>query len=282
MTVHTPVLLKESVDALDLKEGEIFVDATFGAGGHSREVRRRFDSSIEIIALDQDPKVKEREKEFDVKTLNFRDIDQALEGKQADAILIDLGFSSDQMENSNRGFSFMRDEPLDMRMSGDGITAADIINSWDEDALELVLRGFGEEKHSRSIAKAIVERREVELFKTTFDLVDVIAKIRQRGRREKIHPATKTFQALRIATNEELTSLEIVLVKGFESLSTGGRFVIISFHSLEDRLVKNFFRDKVREGAAQGITKKPITATEEETERNPRSRSAKMRVIEKL
>ncbi|MDO8590189.1 MAG: 16S rRNA (cytosine(1402)-N(4))-methyltransferase RsmH [bacterium] len=271
--MHKPVLLHESINALDLKSGEIFLDATYGGGGHSKEVRRRF-PTVKVIAIDQDPKV-------DVTRANFRDLDKVVTQK-VDAILFDLGISTDQLERSGRGFSFLRDEPLDMRMSNTGIRAADILNSWDEHAIELILRGFGEERLSGKIARAIVEQRKVKPFQTTFDLVRVVETVKHRSFRDKIHPATKTFQALRIATNEELSSLEVGLEKGFEALGHQGRLVVISFHSLEDRIVKNFFREKIKEKSARQITKKPITASEEETMNNPRSRSAKLRVIEKI
>lgn len=266
--MHKPVLLHESISALNLKPGKIFVDATYGGGGHSMEARRLF-PTVRIVAIDQDPEV-------DAIRANFRDLDKVLKGK-VDAILFDLGISTNQLESSGRGFSFLKNEPLDMRMSGQGLTAADILNSWDEHAIELVLRGFGEEKNSRRIAHDIVERRKVKPFATTFDLVGIVGE-----RRGKIHPATKTFQALRIATNEELTSLEIGLEKGFKALRPSGRFAVISFHSLEDRIVKNSFRNKIKENVARQITKKPIVPSAEEVKRNPRSRSAKLRVIEKI
>ncbi len=266
--MHKPVLLHESISALDLQPGETFLDATFGAGGHSREVRRRY-PEVKVMGIDQDP-------ESDATTSNFRDLDQVVHEK-VDAILFDLGFSSDQLEGGIPGLSFQRDEHLDMRLSRQGPTAAEILNSWDEHALELVLRGFGEERDSRRIAHRIVERRKVKPFTTTFDLLEMVGK-----RRGKIHPATKTFQALRIAVNEELTALEIGLEKGFNVLRSKGRFAVISFHSLEDRIVKNFFRDKVRSGEARAVAKKPITASTEELKDNPRSRSAKLRVIEKI
>lgn len=265
---HIPVLLHESVDALNLGTGKTFVDATYGGGGHSGEVRRLF-PTVEVIAIDQDPRV-------DAITANFRDLDKVVTRK-VDAILFDLGFSSDQLEGKVPGLSFLRDEPLDMRLSGQGISARDILNSWDEHALELILRGFGEEKNSRRIAQRIVERRKTRPFSTTFDLVAVAGK-----RAGKIHPATKTFQALRIAVNEELSALETGLEKGFEVLKSGGRLAVISFHSLEDRIVKNFFRDKVKAGQALGITKKPMRPNEEAVRENPRSRSAKLRVVEKI
>ena len=271
--MHKPVLLHESIEALNLKPGKIFLDATYGGGGHSREVKKQF-PTVKVTAIDQDPKV-------DAIQSNFRDLDKVVTQK-VDAILFDLGISSDQLENSGKGFSFLKDEPLDMRMSDTGIQAADILNSWDEHAIELILRGFGEEKFSRKIARAIVEKRKVKPFQTTFDLVWVVKAVKPRSFRDKIHPATKTFQALRIAVNEELTALEIGLEKGFKALGSKGRLVVISFHSLEDRIVKNFFRGKIKEKSARQITKKPITASKEEVADNPRSRSAKLRVIEKI
>ena len=266
--MHKSVLLHESIEALDLKPGKIFVDATYGGGGHSKEVRRLF-PAVEVIAIDQDPEV-------GAIRANFRDLDKVV-ARKVDAILFDLGISTDQLEQSGRGFTFLKDEPLDMRISGEGITASDILNSWDESALELVLRGFGEESNSRRIAREIVEGRKVKPFATTFDLVKVVGK-----RRGKIHPATKTFQALRIAVNEELANLETGLEKGFQVLGPNGRFAVISFHSLEDRIVKNFFRKKIKEKLARQITKKPIVPNIEEIKRNPHSRSAKLRVIEKI
>ncbi len=167
-------------------------------------------------------------------------------------------------------------------MSNTGLTAADILNSWDEHAIELILRGFGEEKDSRKIARAIVDRRETKPFQTTFDLVETVSGAKPKRGYDKINPATKTFQALRIAVNDELTALEEGLEKGFEALNDGGRFAVISFHSLEDRIVKNFFRDRAKEERAILINKKPIGPSDEEVRSNPRSRSAKLRVISKI
>jgi len=278
---HKPVLLHEGIDALDLQIGEIFLDGTFGGGGHSQEVRRRLGDKIRIIGIDSNPYVAEKNPEFEIKIENFRDLDKILDKIQPNAILFDLGISSDQLEISGRGFSFLKEEPLDMRMSNKGITAKDILNSWDKHAIELILRGFGEERFSREIAGAIVDRRKLKQFQTTSELVETILSVKPRSWRDKIHPATKSFQALRIATNEELTSLEVGLEKGFKALKPGGRFAVISFHSLEDRIVKNFFRNKVKEKLAKQITKKPIVPSQEEIEINPRSRSAKLRVIRK-
>ncbi len=285
---HQSVLLHESIDALNLRKGSIFLDGTLGAGGHSREVLKLFGTSVRIIGLDQDPEaVKKVSEELKIETRieNFANLDKVLEElgiTYTDAILLDLGISSDQLEDSGRGFSFQKDEPLDMRLSQEGLTAADILNSWDEHAIELILRGFGEEKLSRKIARAITERRKIKSFETTFDLVETILTVKPRRSRDRIHPATQTFQALRIAVNRELTNLEEGLEKGFKSLRSGGRLVVISFHSLEDRIVKNFFRNKVKEEAARQISKKPVVPTREEVVANPRSRSAKLRVIEKI
>lgn len=290
--MHKPVLLKESVDGLDLKEGEVFLDGTFGGGGHSREVRKRFGDKVRIIALDQDPLVREKNPDFEVRTLNFREMDSL--GESPDAILLDIGLSSDQLETSGRGFSFQKDEPLDMRMSQTGLSAAEILNSWDESAIELILRGFGEERLSKKIAREVVARREEKPFSTTGDLVEAVLAVKPKSFRDpasrrrvsasrggKIHPATKTFQALRIAVNEELTALEEGLEKGFKLLNPKGRFAVISFHSLEDRIVKNYFRKLSQEGLGEILTKKPITSNEEELSENPRARSAKLRIIKR-
>ena len=284
---HIPVLLHEAIQGLNLKDGDIFLDGTLGGAGHSLAVAEKFGDEVEIIGIDRDADaLKQSEERLRALTHSaylrlesFRNLDDVLLDlgvKQINAVLLDLGISSDQLDDSGRGFSFQRDEPLDMRMSKKGITAADILNSWDEHAIELVLRGFGEEKHSRRIARDIVEKRKQKPFRTTQDLVDIVG-----DKKGRIHPATQTFQAIRIAVNEELAALEEGLAKAFEALAPSGRLAVISFHSLEDRIVKNFMRDKAKEGKAKLIVKKPITPTEEEIDRNPRSRSAKLRILEK-
>ncbi len=293
---HVTVLLQEAIDNLDLKEGDIFVDGTLGGGGHSELVAKRFGEDVEIIGLDRDVDALMRSEER-LRTLtsslyfreeSFRNIDKALDSlgiTKVNRILLDLGLSSDQFEESGRGFSFQKDEPLLMTMSKgeSSFTAKEILNSFDEDALELILRGFGEEKFSRRIARKIVEMRESAPFETTFDLVNAVrAATPQAYQRGRLHPATRTFQAIRIAVNEELDALEEGLAKGFERLESNGRFAVISFHSLEDRIVKNFFRDRVKEGLAKVVNKKPIVPSDEETRTNPRARSAKLRVIEKI
>jgi 16S rRNA (cytosine1402-N4)-methyltransferase len=294
--VHVPVLLHESIDNLNLSEGKIFLDGTVGRGGHSALVAETFGDEVEIIALDKDPEaIQQSEERLRTLTHNaffrqtgFEHLDEVLQGlgiSKVDAILLDLGVSSPQIDDSGRGFSFQRNEPLLMTMAADerDFTAATILNTFDEEALELIIRGFGEEKYSRKIAREIVRRRETKPFETTFDLVEAVrAATPTAYHHGRIHPATRTFQALRIATNAELTVLEQVLPKAFEALNDGGRLAVISFHSLEDRMVKEFFRNEVVSGRGRAITKKPIVPTPEEIERNPRSRSAKLRIIEKL
>jgi 16S rRNA (cytosine1402-N4)-methyltransferase len=294
--MHVPVLLHEAIDGLNLHDGDIFVDGTLGSAGHSSEVAKRFGDSVEIVGLDRDIDALERSDEK-LRTLtnahylrleSFKNLDKVLEAlgmKKVNGILLDLGISSDQLDASGRGFSFQKEEPLHMSMKKDeeALTAKEILNTWDEETLELIIRGFGEEKYSRRIAREIVQRREEKPFETTTDLsLAVRAATPAAYHRGRINPATRTFQALRIAVNEELVTLEEGLKKGFEALASGGRIAVISFHSLEDRIVKNFFRDRIAEGSAKGITKKPITPGDEEIKANPRSRSAKLRILEKI
>ena len=280
-----------------MQRGEVFLDGTLGGGGHSAALAKQVSGQITIIGLDQDEDALERSRDLlfgltdkvFLRQTNFRHLDEVLQGlgiNFADAILFDLGISSDQLE-SGRGFSFQKDEPLLMTMKKnpgeDDLTAEKVINTFSEGALELILRGFGEERYSKKIAHEIVEHREQKSFKTTSDLLEAVhAAVPASYHRGKINPATRTFQAIRIAVNEELTALEEGLEKGFKTLAPEGRFAVISFHSLEDRIVKNFFRDRAHEGKGKLITKKPIVPTEEEKRRNPRSRSAKLRVLEKL
>ncbi len=290
-SIHKTVLLKETIDGLNLSDKSLVIDCTFGGGGHTLQICKNY-PGIKIIAIDQDASAIERGREklsgCDVTFLNknFRE----LGGLQADAIIMDLGLSSDQLENSGRGFSFMKDEPLLMTMkenpSPEDLTAYDVVNNWEEKSLADIIYGYGEEKFSRRIAKAIVEARKKKEIKTTFDLVKIIEGAVARGhktyKRQKLHPATRTFQAIRIAVNDELGNLQEGLDKGFELLNTGGRMAVISFHSLEDRIVKRFFQGKAKEGIALLINKKPILAGDEELKINPRARSAKLRILEKI
>lgn len=294
-SIHKTVLLNEVIEGLNLKDNSLVLDATFGGGGHSREILKRFPNA-KIIALDQDKSVFENfsDKRISLKNINFRNLDnlgaELPRGSSApkfDAIIFDLGLSSDQLENSGRGFSFMKDEPLLMTMKEnplpEDLTAIDIVNAWSEKSLADIIYGYGEEKFSRRIARGIVEAREKNKIQTTEDLVKIIENsvpaVYKRGR---LHYATKTFQALRIAVNDELGALQVGLQKGFEGLEKGGRMVVISFHSLEDRIVKRFYKEKEKTGEAILINKKPITTTEEEIKNNPRSRSAKLRILKKF
>ncbi len=296
--MHIPVLKGGAIDGLDIKSGDIIIDGTLGGGGHTLEIIKRFGNTVKVIGLDLDldaiGRAEEAVKDFPhdtvFQTIGFQDMDKALDDlniPSVDRILLDLGLSSFQLEIAGRGFSFMKDEPLEMTMkkepTEEDLTARDIVNTWEEKTLADIIYGFGEEKYSRKIAKAIVEARKEKSIETTFDLVKIIDEaVGKSYRGLKIHPATRTFQALRIATNSELMSLETAIEKGFKLLSVGGRMAIISFHSLEDRIVKQSFVKLKNEGYAKLINKKPIVPQSEELINNPKARSAKLRVIEKI
>lgn len=296
-SVHSSVLLQESIEGLHIKDDSLFVDATFGGGGHTRAILEKA-KNVKVIAFDQDkgawvralPKIKGLENKVVFKNLNFKNIDKGLseEGiKEVSGILFDLGISSDQLDNSLRGFSFLRDEELLMTMkelpNEEDLTAKEIVNTWSEESLADIIYGYGEERYARRIARNIVNDRKIKEIQTTFDLIEIIKKsVPASYLRMKIHPATKTFQALRIATNDELRILEEALNKSFNLLINSGRLVVITFHSLEDRIVKNFFRNKVLEKRGILVNKKPIIPSKEEILNNKRSRSAKLRIIEKL
>ncbi len=271
------------------------LDCTFGGGGHSLQILKKY-PDVKIIAIDQDKSVFEKakskfkglEKRIDFKNRNFKDLDTE---QKVDGIIFDLGLSSDQLENSGRGFSFMKDEPLFMTMKEnprpEDVTAYDIVNTWEEKNLADIIYGYGEERFSRRIARAIVDARQKAEIKTTFELVKIISDAvpaayrrgHAKGRASRLHFATRTFQALRIAVNDELGALQTGLEKGFEVLKNGGRMAVISFHSLEDRIVKRFYQNKAKEKKVILINKKPITASEEEIKNNPRARSAKLRIL---
>jgi len=297
-SIHRTVLLNEVIEGLNLNPKSLVIDCTFGGGGHSLEMCKKY-PGIKIIALDQDQSV------FSAKgglasgwegcnisfvNDNFRNIDKVLEkeGKrEVDGIIFDLGLSSDQLENSGRGFSFLKDEPLLMTMkenpSRDTVTALDVVNTWSEKSLADIIYGYGEEKYSRKIAKEIVDARQKAKIETTFDLVKIISKaVPGLYRRGRLHFATKTFQAIRIAVNDELGALAEGLDEGFKLLKVGGKMTVISFHSLEDRIVKRFYKEQVKENLAKLMNKKPINAKMEEVKNNPRSRSAKLRILEKI
>ncbi len=294
-SIHTSVLLQESIEGLNLKDNSLFIDATFGGGGHTKLILEKT-KNTKVIALDQDsgalnralPKLGNLKDRVIFKNLNFRNIAKSVDQNQKiSGILFDLGISSDQLDNSKRGFSFLRDEELLMtlkqNLTPEDLTAKEIVNTWAEESLADIIYGYGEERYARRIAKAIVSSREEKEIKTTFDLVEIIKNaVPKSYLRMKINPATKTFQALRIATNDELRALEEGLENGFNLLDSGARLVVITFHSLEDRIVKNFFRNKVKEKKGILINKKPIIPSQEEIKNNKRSRSAKLRIIEKL
>ncbi len=299
--IHKTVLLKEAIDGLDIKGGDIFVDGTLGGGGHTEEVKRQAKEKkidVQIVGIDLDPEAIERtklrigESKPGVRYAlgSFRNLDTILETlgiEKVDKILLDIGLSSNQFEDSGRGFSFQKDEPLIMSFKKDltetDLTAKEIVNIWDMENIQAILEGYGEEQFAWKIAKAIVARREEKPILTTFELVEIIKLATPKWYSHKrIHPATKTFQALRITVNDEIESLKEGIRKGFERLGKGGRLAVISFHSLEDRQVKQFFKQKEEEGVAERVTKKPIIPTKEEIDANPRSRSAKLRIIQKI
>ncbi|HEX7423288.1 MAG TPA: 16S rRNA (cytosine(1402)-N(4))-methyltransferase RsmH [Terriglobales bacterium] len=289
---HVPVLLKEAIDFLAVKRGGTYLDATVGLGGHSLEIARRLGAPGHLIGFDKDPAALERARERltaisdgeqPAVTLihgSFAEAGERVAPASLDGMMADLGVSSLQLNDPARGFSFQAEGPLDMRMNPmSGETAEQVVNHIDERELADVIYEFGEERRSRRIARAIVRSRPI---RTTRQLVEVISAATRSMKHERIHPATRTFQALRIFVNRELDDLEALLKAAPGVLKPGGRLVVISFHSLEDRIVK----DALREGAKQGwyrlLTKKPVTASEEEIDRNPRSRSAKMRAAEKV
>ncbi len=295
--MHKSVLLKEAIAGLDIDPGDIFVDCTLGGGGHSKYVAELFGSSVRIIGIDVDRDAIDRSKENLKDTLaniefvedSFRNLGSILDGleiKSVDKILLDIGVSSNQIEESGRGFSFKRNEPLMMTMfkpSREGeLTAYEIVNYWSPKEIADVIKNYGEERFALRIANKIEERRKEKKIETTNDLVEIILSATPKAYHHgRIHPATRTFQALRIAVNDELGALAEGLKQGFQKLSKEGRMAVISFHSLEDRIVKNFFRELAKDEKAILINKKPITPGEEEISSNPRSRSAKLRIIEK-
>ena len=296
---HVPVLLQQAIEFLAVRRGGTFIDATLGLGGHSWEIARRLGAAGHLIGFDKDPAALERARQrltspppelvgdwpqIDLVHASFAEVAQHVAPASADGLLADLGVSSMQFENAGRGFSFQADGPLDMRMNTQsGLTAEQVVNRFDERELADAIYEFGEERRSRRIARAIVRARPI---RTTAHLAEVVsAAARPMNQAERrIHPATKTFQALRILVNRELDDLRDLLRDDAapQVLKRGGRLVIISFHSLEDRIVKDMLRDGAAAKRYQVLTRKPVTAEEEEIDRNPRSRSAKLRAAEKM
>lgn len=280
---HVPVLPAEVVQLLDPRPGEVWVDATAGGGGHARLIAERLGESGRLIGLDQDSGMLEKARRrldglpVTLVHANFDQLGEVLRNlgvEKVDGVLADLGFASDQVDDPARGLSFRHDGPLDMRLDPTaGQTAADLVNKLGEGALADLFFEYGEERHSRRVARRVVERRQLRPFETTADLADVVR--RSVPRSGGIDPATRVFQALRVAVNDELGSLDRLLAVLPTVVRPGGRAGVISFHSLEDRRVKQAFR---KPGVWEPVTKKPAEAGAEEAARNPRSRSAKLRV----
>ncbi|MGA9510265.1 MAG: 16S rRNA (cytosine(1402)-N(4))-methyltransferase RsmH [Candidatus Sulfotelmatobacter sp.] len=298
---HVPVLLKEAIDFLNVQRGGTYIDATVGLGGHSYEIAKRLGAPGHLIGLDKDPaalSVAERkfaqarltEADFPTVTLlqcSFAEVGQRFGKNSADGILADIGVSSLQLQDAARGFSFQADGPLDMRMDPRSErTAEQVVNHLDERELADVIYEFGEERRSRRIARAIVRSRPIRSTAHLADVISAAARPMNRGRDKydrRIHPATQTFQALRIFVNRELDDLKALLEAAPRILKPGGRVVVISFHSLEDRIVKDAFREGgIKDKYFRVLTKKPVTASEIEQDRNPRARSAKLRAAEKV
>jgi len=304
---HVPVLLEEVLEGLAIRQGGVYLDGTIGWGGHTSQILQRYEDT-RVIGLDRDAAtieaVSRKLANFGKRVLlfhsDFRQLDEVLDEAGVglvDGALMDLGVSSMQLEDADRGFSFAQDGPLDMRMNPDsGIAASEIVNTWAQTDLANLIYRYGEEKRSRAIAAAIVRTREASPIKNTLQLADLISSVPGMGRVRNIHPATRTFQALRIEVNEELDAVRQVIPAGVGRLAPGGRLAIISFHSLEDRIVKRSFRElespcqcpkefpECRCGkisAGKVLTRRPVVPTEEEIMVNPRSRSAKLRIFEK-
>lgn len=290
--MHIPVLLQETIDGLNIEDGDTVLDMTLGGGGHAKAILSS-GKKISYIGIDQDDyAIGEATKtlapfEKNVKILrgNFRDAKELLSKEgiaNVSKVLFDLGASSFQFDDVTRGFSFLNDGPLSMKMSDQNLfSAEDIVNTWKEEDIANVIFAYGEETRARKIAKAIILARRKGHIATTTELADIVFKAYGKAPRGRLHPATKTFQALRIAVNGELDALKKGLVDVAGMLSPQGRIAVISFHSLEDRIVKTFMKEKAGDGWHL-INKKPIVATREEIAQNSRSRSAKLRIIEKI
>jgi 16S rRNA (cytosine1402-N4)-methyltransferase len=305
-SLHQPVLLEEVVEGLNLQDGQIIVDGTLGLGGYSEAVFQS-GKKLKVVAFELDQanlelakdRLAEYQENLTVIHDNFANIktDLAENGiEQIDGLMLDLGLSSPQVDVADRGFSFSKDGDLDMRFNKEQtLTAAEVVNKYNALQLEKIFREYGEERHARKIAQAIVKRRAEKPFSRTVELADFVASLIW-GKKEKIHPATRVFQALRIEVNHELQSLEQVLNDSVDLLNKSGRLVVVSYHSLEDRIVKNFFREAAREfinlpnelttrylqPKLRLLTKKPITPSAKEVQANPRARSAKLRLAEKI
>ncbi len=295
MIMHISVLRKEVIQYLDPKPNENFIDCTIGNGGHTLAIMEKTAPRGKVLGIDRDSevienlklKIKNWGKRITLFCGNFADLEQIVREQKfgkVNMILFDLGMSSWHLEESGRGFSFQKREPLDMRYDKrNQLTAEKIVNYWSRLELVRILKDYGEERFAENIAREIVQTRQVKPIKNTLQLVEAVKRaVPGFYKRQRAHFATKTFQALRIAVNDELNNLQKGLCRALEVSEEGGRIAVISFHSLEDRLVKNFFRDKAKEEKAEIITKKPITASLAEIKNNPRARSAKLRAAKKI
>ena len=306
---HVPVLLKKCIENLNIKPDGLYLDGTLGRGGHSFEIASRL-AAGHLICVDRDESAilqgREKLAEFGDRVIfvrdDFRNVASIIENTglgKADGMLFDLGVSSPQLDDGSRGFSYMQDAPLDMRMDrSQAMSAYDIINGWTEEELTRIFFDYGEERFSRKIAAAIAARREAKPVETTFELTEIIrSALPAKALREKQHPAKRVFQAVRIAVNDELGAAETMIKTAPDALAAGGRICVISFHSLEDRIIKNGINSRIngctcpREAPVctcgfvqtlRAVTRKPIVPSEEELERNPRARSAKLRVAERI
>ena len=303
---HIPVLLRETIEALNIRPDGIYVDGTAGGGGHSQEILNRLEKGT-LIAIDQDPdavetvtKRFEGNKNVKVARANFSQMDEVVRSlgfDRVDGVLLDIGVSSRQLDTPERGFSFHNDAPLDMRMSQEGTSARDLVNTLPHGELARIIRMYGEERFASSIAGASVREREKKPIETTLELAEIVKSGVPAAKRRDGHPARKTFQALRIAVNGELDRLSVGLEAAFSLLAPGGRLAVITFHSLEDKIVKQYFAQLCtgctcpkdfpvcvcgKKPQAKLWKKKPVEASEEELASNARSRSAKLRVLEKI
>lgn len=302
---HLPVLQKDVQKYLNLNEGDTVLDATLGLGGHSLDMLKKIGEKGRLYAFEQDERnlaeAKERLKDYEKQITyihdNFRYLKSRVTGQEFDGILFDLGLSSPHIDDSNRGFSFMKDGPLDMRFDPRSpLTAEIVLHTYPERELARIFREYGEEKFSNKVARYICEDKKTKKFTSTTELAAMLKRIIPESEKSKVHPATRVFQALRIEVNDELNALKEALAQAFEVLNHGGRLVVISYHSLEDRIVKQFFKELYQPEAdpeksvyslhgdplIKVLTKKPVTPTEEEMNDNPRSRSAKLRSFEKI
>jgi 16S rRNA (cytosine1402-N4)-methyltransferase len=290
--IHKPVLLKEVIEYLKVGKNKNYVDCTIGEGGHAIEILKRNGPKGKVLGIEIDPELYKKLREEKLERLilvndsysNLKEIVERENFKKIHGILFDLGISSWHIEKSGRGFSFLRDEPLIMRYDASrGISATEIVNRWPEKEIERILKEYGEERFAKKIAREICKERKKKKIERTLQLVEVIKRaVPKWYLQRRIHFATKTFLALRIAVNNELENLKSGLLQAIDVLEREGRLVVISFHSLEDRIVKNFLKEKEREGKIKILTKKPIVPSKEEIKQNPRSRSAKLRAALKI